>query len=41
VYITITDNPVSTVTWWLALVLIVVGVVGLLFARPTVRRQKG
>lgn len=40
-YITITDSPVSTVTWWLALFLIVVGAVGLLFARPTVRRQKG
>jgi hypothetical protein len=40
-YISITDSPVSTVTWWLALFLIVVGAVGLLFARPTVRRQKG
>lgn len=40
-FVTITDNPMSSVTWWVALTLILLGFTGLLLARPTMRPGKG
>jgi hypothetical protein len=40
-YVTITDNPMSSVTWWVALTLILLGFTGLLLARPTTVPGKG
>jgi hypothetical protein len=38
--VTITDNPMRSVTWWVALTLILLGFTGLLLARPTARPGK-
>lgn len=40
-YVRITDNPMSSVTWWVALTMILLGFTGLLLARPTARPGKG
>jgi len=36
-YLTITDNPVTSVLWWAAAALLLVGLVLAVFARPTAR----
>jgi hypothetical protein len=40
-FITITDNPMSSVTWWVALTLILLGIIGFFVARPTAVPAKG
>lgn len=39
-YIKVIDKPWKSVTWWVALILILLGFTGLLLARPTVRPGK-
>lgn len=38
-YVKVVDDPTRTVTWWVALFLILIGMTGLLLARPRVRAE--